>query len=64
MHVSGGISLEIVNIDAFLIHLGQEKVSFFDSFRPQLLKIFLFFYSLACNTWQGHVPGRTDDIRG
>jgi hypothetical protein len=61
MHVSGGISLEIVNIDAFLIHLGQEKVSFFDSFRPQLLKI---FYSLACSTWQGHVPGRTDDIRG
>lgn len=40
MHVSGGISLEIVNIDAFLIHLGQEKVSFFDSFRPQLLKFF------------------------
>ena len=43
MHVSGGISLEIVNIDAFLIHLGQEKVSFFDSFHPQLLKIFYSF---------------------
>ena len=40
MHVSGGISLEIVNIGAFLIHLGQEKVSLFDSFRPQLLKFF------------------------
>ena len=44
MHVSGGISLEIVNIDAFLIHLGQEKVSFFDSFRPQLLKIFILLF--------------------
>lgn len=63
MHVSGGISLEIVNIGAFLIHLGQEKVSLFDSFRPQLLKFFnLLFW--ACRTWQGHVPGRTDDIRG
>ena len=40
MHVSGGISLEIVNIGAFLIHLGQEKVSFFDGFRQQLLKFF------------------------
>jgi hypothetical protein len=40
MHVSGGISLEIVNIGAFLIHLGQEKVSFFDSFRQQQLKFF------------------------
>ena len=59
MHVSGGISLEIVNIDAFLIHLGQEKVSFFDSFRPQLLK-FLIFYSLACSTWQGHVSGNAE----
>lgn len=44
MHVSGGISLEIVNIDAFLIHLGQEKVSFFDSIRPQLLKIFFLLF--------------------
>ena len=43
MHVSRGISLKIVNIGAFLIHLGQEKVSFFDSFRPQLLKIIYSF---------------------
>jgi hypothetical protein len=44
MHVSGGISLEIVNIGGFLIHLGQEKVSFFDSFRLQLLKFFILLF--------------------
>ena len=43
MHVSDELFIEIVNIGAFLIHLGQEKVSFFDSFRPQLLKIFYSF---------------------
>ena len=40
MHVSRGISLKIVNICLFLIHLGQEKVSFFDSFLLQLLNFF------------------------
>ena len=43
MHISDELFIEIVNIGAFLIHLGQEKVSFFDSFRPQLLKIFYSF---------------------
>jgi hypothetical protein len=40
MHVSGNLSPKTVNICVFLIHLEQEKVSFFDSFRPQLLKFF------------------------
>ena len=40
MHISDELFIEIVNIGAFLIHLGQEKVSFFDSFRQQQLKFF------------------------
>ena len=40
MHVSDELFIEIVNIGAFLIHLGQEKVSFFDGFRQQQLKFF------------------------
>ena len=61
MHISDELFIEIVNIGAFLIHLGQEKVSFFDSFRPQLLKFFIF-YSLACSTWQEYVSDNAETV--
>ena len=59
MHISGGISPKTVNICVFLIHLRQEKVSFFESFRPQLLKIYIL-YSRTCRTWQGHVSDNAE----